>query len=181
MASDSSPRSFSRSSRHEHEDTAAFDDAAPPTAAFDEADALFGQRTEIRDTEPAKASDPEPESESENIEFVPSAVPPTPPGVPIPYPNTDPPQEEEEAQQELHAEFGRGALNDEVEPANSDPVLEDSLATEPVLGDFHDLVGDDLDDPFDSRDPHRALFFEEDVGIELDIEEPTGDLDVGLD
>lgn len=179
MARDSSPRSFFQSSGQDQGETAELDDTAPPTAEFDEADALFGRRTEIRDTEPATASDPEPDSDS--VEFVPSPVPPTPPGVPIPYPNTDPPQEEGEAQQVLDPGFGRGAPNDEVEPANSDPILADSLATEPVLEDFHDPIGDDLDDLSDSQHPHQALFFEEDVGIELDIEEHDLDLDVGLD
>ncbi len=179
MARESSPRSFDRSSGQDQGKTAELDDAAPPTAEFDEADALFGRRTEIRDTESAKA--PQPEPEPENVEFVPSAVPPTPPGVPIPYPNTDPPKEDEEAQQEVHPGFGRGSAIDEVEQANSDPVLENLLATEPVLEDFHDPLGDDLDDPFDSQQPHQAPSFEEDVGVELDIEEPTGDLDAGLD
>ncbi len=189
MARDSSPRSFRRSSKQDQEKAPELDDAEPPTAEFDEADALFGRRTEVGDTKPAKEPDPEPDSES--VESDPSPIPPTPPGVPIPYPTTDPPREEEEAQQVLGRGFGRGAAIDEMEPEKpgsiledpltTEPILEDSLATEPILTDLHDPIGEDVDDLPGSRDSHQDLFFEEDVGVEADIEEPPGDLDVGLD
>lgn len=168
MAKDSSPRSFFRESQQA--EVAGLEDSAPPTAPFDEADALFGRRTEPSDSGPAKAPDPEPQSE--DADFVPHEPAPAGP-IPVPYPNTGSPGEKEEESEQ--PAFGSGASNHEPEPASFSPTGETSPGADP-FEDFHDPAGASLDDPFETDDPHDVAVVAEDAGVELGIEDSPEDL-----